>query len=407
MITCLILILTTVSVHAQSLPLFDANAGNLDVSLQRDPTTIWGGVSLSQPPPGGSQTILQGGIQVGSVCGFDFDFNFARQLEEFLETAPDQVQALVPGILFVILCQFYPSACDAYKHIQGYINQTLRFLRADCQKIMQLGHLAGISRRSEAEAQCVQEVLTSSGNIDLAMTQCSAGLTNLRGPNGVTAPRFNLMETLLTSSGASPAIAAILADAVPNVEYSASGSVFRTAATAQPDQAVERLSEAQEEFQVQIEAAVATVEAGGEPAVIDFPGLVVPTDAFAAIALMPEAQRQYEIGKMASNMALTKVIYDLLQAANHLDTALQVSELSENQREPLQRSYDGLIQEAKRLTMMKSVPDTTLLPQIDALLHYKAEREAWAAKAMRRDPMQNQQPVMIQETGQNTFGYPQ
>jgi hypothetical protein len=215
------------------------------------------------------------------------------------------------------------------------------------------------------------------------------------------------METLLTSSGASPAIAAILADAVPNVEYSASGSVFRTAATAQPDQAVERLSEAQEEFQVKIEAAVATVEAGGEPAVIDFPGLVVPTDAFAAIAFMPPAQRQYEMGKMASNMALTKVIYDLLQAANHLDTAMQVSELSENQREPLQRSYNGLIQEAKRLMMMKSVPDTTLLPQIDALLRYKAEREAWAAKAMRRDPMQNQQPVMIQETGQNTFGYHQ
>ena len=65
---CLTLILTTVSVHAQSLPLFDANAGNLDVSLQRDPTTIWGGVSLSQPPPGGSQTIMQG----ASHCDFRY-----------------------------------------------------------------------------------------------------------------------------------------------------------------------------------------------------------------------------------------------------------------------------------------------------------------------------------------------
>jgi hypothetical protein len=42
-------------------------------------------------------------MELDSMCGFDFDFNFAQQLERFLAGFRDQLEPLLFGIVYVVL----------------------------------------------------------------------------------------------------------------------------------------------------------------------------------------------------------------------------------------------------------------------------------------------------------------
>jgi hypothetical protein len=98
----LILVLTVSSATAQD-PLSSQFRDLPDARLQRSPNTLRGGMSFSPAEPTGSLTIYRGRMELDSMCGFDFDFNFAQQLERFLAGFRDQLEPLLFGIVYVIL----------------------------------------------------------------------------------------------------------------------------------------------------------------------------------------------------------------------------------------------------------------------------------------------------------------
>ena len=98
----LILVLTVSSAVAQD-PLSSQFRDLADPRLQRSPNTLRGGLSFSAPESPGSLTIYRGRMELDSICGFDFDFNFAQQLARFLEAFEGQLRPLLVGIVYVIL----------------------------------------------------------------------------------------------------------------------------------------------------------------------------------------------------------------------------------------------------------------------------------------------------------------
>ena len=272
---------------------------------------------------------------------------------------------------------------------------------------MQLGHLAGIANRSEAEANCVRQVLGETQDIEIAINTCSAGLRELRGPNGVEAPTLNLMETLLETTGVTPAMAEIIADMVPNIEMSTSGSVFTRTAETKGDASIARLSEAQQMFLEEITAAVEAIASGEEPEPVRAPGQPIPIAALRALILMDPILADYHMQKLAGNLALSKMVFDILEAATHMRNAAQVTALSDSQRAQVDRAYETMRREADRLKQMKQVPDQAIEPHVRELLIHTAEYEAWASAVLRR-PQQVARPNTITgESNQNLWGYTQ
>ena len=98
----LILVFTASSATAQD-PLSSTFRDLPDARLQRSPNTLRGGMSFSPAEPTGSLTIYRGRMELDSMCGFDFDFNFAQQLERFLAAFEDQLEPLLAGVVYVIL----------------------------------------------------------------------------------------------------------------------------------------------------------------------------------------------------------------------------------------------------------------------------------------------------------------
>ena len=74
-----ILFVTISNVSAQD-PLSSQFRNLPDARLQRSPHTLRGGISFSPSEPTGSLTIYRGRMELDSICGFDFDFNFREQL---------------------------------------------------------------------------------------------------------------------------------------------------------------------------------------------------------------------------------------------------------------------------------------------------------------------------------------
>ena len=291
--------------------------------------------------------------------------------------------------------------------MQGYINQTIRFLKADCQQIMQLGHLAGIANRSEAEANCVRKVLSETQDIEIAINTCSAGLRELRGPNGVEAPSLNLMEALLGTTGVTPAMAEIISDMVPNIELSTAGNVFTQEAETKGDASIVRLYNAQQLFMEAITAAVDAIASGAEPEPVRAPGQPIPIDALRAMTLMDPILRDYHTQKLAGNLALAQTVFDILEAATHMRNAAQVTELSDSQREAVERAYETMRREADRLKQMKQVPDEAIEPHVRELLIHAAEHEAWASDVLRRPQHVGLPNTIAGESHQNLWGYAQ
>jgi hypothetical protein len=239
---------------------------------------------------------------------------------------------------------------------------------------MQLGHLAGIANRSEAEANCVRQVLSETQDIEIAINTCSAGLRELRGPNGVEAPSLNLMEALLETTGVTPAMAEIISDMVPTIALSTSGSLFTQTAETKGDASIVRLYDAQQTFREEITAAVAAIASGAEPEPVRAPGQPIPIDALRALTLMDPILRDYHIQKLAGNLALAQTVFDILEAATHMRNAAQVTELSDSQRAAVERAYETMRREADRLREVLRRPQHVAQPDT---LTGESNQNAW------------------------------
>ena len=99
----LILVLMVSSVAAQTETLSSQFGGFADARLQRSPNTLRGGINFSPSEPSGSLTIYRGRMQLDSMCGFDFNFNFTQQLARFLAAFEGQLRPLIVGIVYVVL----------------------------------------------------------------------------------------------------------------------------------------------------------------------------------------------------------------------------------------------------------------------------------------------------------------
>lgn len=253
----------------------------------------------------------------------------------------------------------------------------------------------------------MRDELNTHGDMDIAINTCSVGLANLRGPNGITAPNINLMESFLQTTNIEPEWQEALQEALPNFVLSTTGNIFNEEASSESDVFIRKYTEKTEEIAEQIVAALAQLQGGEIPGGVQYLGGPIPNEALGAILLMQADRADHETKKLASNMALSKILYDGYEAAGKYHTSLQVASLSESQRKILERGYTYIINEMDRLQRMHNIPNATVRPQLDALFEYKADREAWAANSIIRNPGRGKSNVMLPETGQNIFGYAQ
>jgi hypothetical protein len=153
--------------------------------------------------------------------------------------------------------------------------------------------------------------------------------------------------------------------------------------------------------------AVSVAQAGEVPPAITVAGDVLPYDVIKNIALEPHAQiRIAQIQRLASSLAMSATIWDLITAQEALESALAASDLPASQRQVVQRQLEAHAHQIAWLEQRKTVIENHVGPVVEANVHDYAQRLSAAAQAAAAISTQTPVPRRY-ESGANAFGYVQ
>jgi hypothetical protein len=413
-VLCLSIISAPVHMRAQSI--FETSrevVDNPDLAINDGGGLLRGGVNFRPLlPERGGEVVFRGNARSGSLCGFNVLASFAEQFEQIPDIMMQLLEPILLGIPLILLCQTFPSFCDIIKHLHQYVNVTLRARYARCQDVMLAAMTTGVAMRNDAMGACLRQRVAAGEALNGAWDACVEGPGFLPAPNGRLAEAFNLIETILVSSGADPAFAERIADMTGDIRLQSNGSMFQAEHTAPKERVIETYLVRQDELVESLGAVISSMAGGAEPdqealrALIVY-GTPISVDALTAIAAEPDpALRAYEIQKLAGNIALAQTVSDIYELGAILEKSITVSKRTPQQRQEARNIHAALLSEVTRLQGMKKIIDENVVPNVEALLKKRARQQIEVAVVMRQAASSQQIPSRF-ESGQSALGYRQ
>ena len=348
-------------------------ATQIDVTRGDQTGLTWrGGPQLGLPSGGGGPVLrVEGGV--GGGCGItDFVAEFkamfsAQALESYFEGLASAAIASAP---LVLLCYASPTLCDAYKHFKQMASEVLSLRAGECRAVEQAAANLGTSLNRQQQLACIDERIAAGDPSWVALDTCKAqSQTTTLDYLLQRVGEFGVIESALQTVGADPETTTFAKALLGDVRFAAG----RWAAEPAGAQAAEGLwGTTFEQYVERLTAAVDTVRAGGrlgagEIAAISVPGVPLSEPVLARLAVLPAADRQIALQKLATALTLTRLEY-LIQATEDQLRQAAAHPSQTPQRAALEERIDALHRARDRFRALKQNADalTEVLTTIES-----------------------------------------
>ena len=345
-------------------------ATQIDVTRSDQTGLTWRGGPQLGLPSGGGGPVVRVEAGAGGGCGItDFVGEFkamfnAQALESYFEGLASAAIASAP---LVLLCYASPTLCDAYKHFKQMASEVLSLRAGECRAVEQAAANLGTSLNRQQQLACIDERIAAGDPSWVALDACKAqSQTTTLDYLLQRVSDFGVVQSALQAVGADPETAAFAKTLLGDVRFAGG----RWAAEPAGAQAAEGLWGTTFALYVErLTAAVETVRSGGrlgagEIAAISVPGVPLSEPVLARLAVLPPADRQIAVQKLATALTLARLEYliqatedQLRQATAHPSQTPQRAALEER-IEALRRARDrfrALKQNADGLTEVLTV----------------------------------------------------
>ena len=338
-------------------------ATQIDVTRGDQTGLTWrGGPQLSLPSGGGGPVVrVEAGI--GGGCGItdfvsEFKAMFSTQaLESYFEGLIGTAIASAP---LVLLCYASPTLCDAYKHFKQMASEVLSLRAGECRAVEEAAASLGTSLNRQQQLACIDERIAAGDPSWVALDACKAEsqsttLDYLLRRVG----ELNVVEGALQAVGADPDTATFARTLLGEVRF-AGGRWTAEPATTQAAEGLWGTLFAR--YVEQLTAAVETVGGGGrlgasEIAAISVPGVPLSEPILARLAVLPPAERQLAIQKLATALALARLEY-LIQATEDQLRQAAAHPSQTHQRAALEERIEALHRAQARFRALKQNADS-------------------------------------------------
>lgn len=339
--------------------------------------TIRGTVNFQSGQSQANVTLFRGNAQVGGPCG---SFNLGASLKDAFETIPDLLQTAGEAVLqelpLLVLCYSAPSVCDIFKHYSSLISALVQARYASCQQIQTAMSYGGMRLRGGAVSQCLEEQANTGAPLSQAMATCNGRVDALRRPDGTTGIEANLIKDTLAAAGASTESQTLAHSLLGEVTLRAGGNQL-TAQSERPQAALlaqyaerrvaaeQRLRDAVQEYRDTGTLSPATQQG------LSVPGQPLPRVVLDALVTLDSdpVRRDVYVGKLATGVALTQLVWDCHQLSDELQAAIQANNhLTDEARRLLEAKHTALRQNLAEVLQKVEVMEKQYQPAIDTLL---------------------------------------
>jgi hypothetical protein len=338
-------------------------AAQIDVTRGDQTGLTWrGGPQMSLPSRGGGPVVrVEAGV--GGGCGItdfvsEFKAMFSTQaLESYFDGLIDTAIASAP---LVLLCYASPTLCDAYKHFKQMTSEVLNLRAGECRAVEQAAANLGTSLNRQEQLACIDERIAAGDPSWVALDACKAeSQTTTLDYLLRRVGEFNVVESALQAVGADPDTTAFARALLGEVRFAGG----RWTAEPAPVQAAEGLwGTTFERYVEQLTSAVETVRGGGglgasEIAAISVPGVPLSEPVLARLAVLPPAERQIAVQKLATALALARLEY-LIQATEDQLRQAAAHPSQTHQRVALEERIEALHRAQARFRALKQNADS-------------------------------------------------
>jgi hypothetical protein len=351
-------------------------ASQIDVTRGDQTGLTWRGGPQLALPSGGGGPVLRVEAGGGGGCGItdfvgEFKAMFSTQaLESYFEGLAGAALASAP---LVLLCYASPTLCDAYKHFKQMSSEVLNLRAGECRAVEQAAANLGTSLNRQQQLACIDDRIAAGDPSWVALDACKAQsqattLDYLLQRVGT----FNVVESALQAVGADTETAAFAKTLLGDVRFTGGRWAAEPAGSQAAEglwgslfaQAVDRLT-----------AAVESVSGGGrlgasDIAAISVPGVPLSEPILARLAVLPPAERQLAIQKLATALTLARLEY-LLQTTEDQLRQAAAHPSQTPQRAALEERIEALHRAQARFRALKQNADslTDVLAAIEHAAH--------------------------------------
>ena len=351
-------------------------ATQIDVTRGDQTGLTWRGGPQLSLPSGGGGPVVRVDAGVGGGCGItdfvsEFKAMFSTQaLESYFEGLAGAAIASAP---LVLLCYASPTLCDAYKHFKSMTSEVLSLRAGECRAVEQAAANLGTSLNRQQQLACIDERIAAGDPSWVALDACKASSQSTTLDYGLRrVGDLSLVEGALQAVGADSDTATFARTLLGEVRFSGGRWTAEPATT----QAAEGLWGTMFARAVEsLTAAVESVGAGGrlaasEIAAISVPGVPLSEPILARLAVLPPAERQLAIQKLATALTLARLEY-LLQSTEDQLRQAAAHPSQTHQRAALEERIEALYRAQARFRALKQNADslTDVLAAIERAVH--------------------------------------
>ena len=348
----------------------------VDITRGDQTGLTWRGGPQLGLPSGGGGPVLRVEAGGGGGCGItdfvgEFKAMFSTQaLESYFEGLAGAAIASAP---LVLLCYASPTLCDAYKHFKSMTSEVLSLRAGECRAVEQAAANLGTSLNRQQQLACIDERIAAGDPSWVALDACKASSQRTTLDYGLRrVGDLNLVEGALQAVGAASDTATFARTLLGEVRFSGGRWTAEPATT----QAAEGLWGTMFARAVEsLTAAVESVGAGGrlaasEIAAISVPGVPLSEPILARLAVLPPAERQLAIQKLATALTLARLEY-LLQSTEDQLRQAAAHPSQTHQRAALEERIEALHRAQARFRALKQNADslTDVLAAIERAAH--------------------------------------
>jgi hypothetical protein len=297
----------------------------------------------------GSNTLvdLSAGLGTYGGCGAlnmfgNFDQYIAEMGDMLEDWATSVVQSIISNIPVLLLCYISQDLCDAYKHFKNQINFLVKMKSASCEQYEQLAMNLGKTLGSEEVSKCVDEKSAAGYDVDTAMRECASEGEQITKPGGGRTTEYSLsgsLEELGVSHESAQLISKYLGDITASSNYGI-GTKQKPQYTTETT-----IAEKKEEIEIEFNNVCDTFSGSVSETArenISMPGFIVTNDMVRKLSVMPEELRKELISQYATVAATYKVLIELEDATEQLETLMNDPKSTEAERKELERQVKNL-----------------------------------------------------------------
>ena len=388
-----------------------ADQAMTDAGLDHDGVLLRGGFEVGYPAPVTRTAIptldigtLLSSLGIGDGLMRDLDKLLdpnavvGSVVSGFQDAVADLMSTAISNLPMVTACYAGPTLCDISKHQQDLAMMTQQGQVAVQEMTSNL--LGGLTSRlkSSRVQRCIDDARRpgAGGAVTTTLAEAQAACAGAAA-GGIIDPADGVRRSSVDLIGGSldrasaPAEVKTFADEVIGEVTVAQGTTaaqpLKTTVTRPPKGLHDVFQEEKNDLATDLDAAAATVAAGGtltasEMRDLSMPGAPMSGAVVAALADMrgsdPVAYGAYR-NKLADTMALVRLNWKVHELQEHLDESMLTNpELGQPEREVIEARRERLRQELRRLVEQKEMAERHVLPVMESLLadHRQNQREA-------------------------------